>query len=205
MKTTVQTLWLRSPLTLLARVSLASYVRYGCKVTLWTYGLTAEDAAAVPEGVGVQDALEIMPEAEVHRHAYAPTGQLALGCDRVLWTAQSRMGGWAGHLDATLMRPLDDIAEPYAFGPHHAFPPSQAIWKAPRDSVYVRAALAFVADPPHMGWYDTMKAANRAFEKYGLVRFMRDDLVDDDRTEEPIRHMLRAPSLRSILVMSDSA
>lgn len=57
-------LWVEGRLSWLERVCLASAVRFGHPVTLWTY-FGVEGA---PEGVAVADAREVMPEARMVKH-----------------------------------------------------------------------------------------------------------------------------------------
>jgi hypothetical protein len=54
----VHMLWVSEDLSRLARLSLASFLRHGYRVTLWSY----EPEAHAMSGAGVRDAAEIVPE-----------------------------------------------------------------------------------------------------------------------------------------------
>jgi hypothetical protein len=190
--TTINTLWLRGALPVLAQVSIASYRRQGCQVRLYSYGLESD----VPDGVEVLDANTLIPEREAMRHVFQPTGQLALVGDVVMWHASLKHGGWNGHLDLTLHQPLDDLTDPYVFAPHHAHTPIQALWKAPPNSPLIRTALTSISSPPHRNWYACMRAMARAYRNLFLSKYLRNDLVGgNDSSDDPITHMLRHPTI----------
>jgi hypothetical protein len=179
--------WFGGPLTELARMSLASYVRHGAEVRLWTYGGIGE----LPEGVVSQDASELMPEEQMGEWAFGPERQLALFGDQLHWRAGARYGGWCGHLDVTLLRALPK-QKPYVFGPHHRYRASFALWRAPQASALLLRVLKRPIELPPRHWHMCMQAFSTEVGLLGLDRYRVPDLVNDDGDEAPVRALFRA-------------
>jgi hypothetical protein len=184
----LHTVWFGGPLTELARMSLASYVRHA-NVWLWTYDLPGEP----PSGVARQDASVLIPPEEMKRWEFGPDRQLALFGDQLYWQASLRYGGWCGHLDATLLRRLPAQGR-YVFGPHHRYRASFALWKAPPFSALLRRVLSRRIELPPRHWHVCMEAFSEELGAEGLDRYRVPDLVNDDGDEAPVRALLRAGS-----------
>lgn len=110
----VQSLWIGERLTALERLSLASFVRHGHPVDLYTY----EAVAGVPDGVRVRDAGAILPASAIFR--YGPEsgggdGSVASFANLFRYTLLAARGGWWVDTDVVCLRPLD-LTAAHCFG-----------------------------------------------------------------------------------------
>lgn len=184
----VHTLWTHGPLTPLALTCLASYERHGCKPVVWSYF-----GENFPPGLDVRDARDACPESEIERFRFH-NGQLALFSDRFAWGVIEKCGGWWGHLDVTLLRPLPMAGDYLFFGPHHRCSMVTSLWKAPQGAPFLRALLARHLDLPAKHWYVTMDAMAEALRDHNLLCHVAGGLINNDHEEEPLWAMLRAGS-----------
>jgi hypothetical protein len=119
-------LWIGESLGAVERACLRSVIRQGHRITLYCYGAVA----GVPEGVAVEDASDIIPEAEIFRHDAGSVGHFS---DWFRYELQSRgLGTWID-TDVYLLRPLDD-ERAYLFGEQSAGVLNNAVLRLPRDS-----------------------------------------------------------------------
>jgi hypothetical protein len=101
-------LWIGESLGPVERACLRSVLRQGHHLTLYCYG----SVAGVPDGVIVEDAGEIIPEAEIFRHDEGSVGHFS---DWFRYELQRRgLGTWID-TDVYLLRPLDE-ERAYLFG-----------------------------------------------------------------------------------------
>lgn len=186
----VNVVWLQGHLSELARMSLASYLHFGYRVELWTYGVAGE----IPPGVRLSDASMLMSWDHVRRRRFESTDQYALACDELSWIISYEHGGWMGHLDVTLRKPLP--GGDYVFGRHHRCQVSLALWKAPAESKLAWSALENATDLPlpHRDWHAMMRAFGNAVEDCALMHHVLPDLVNDDASEDPILALTKAGS-----------
>lgn len=187
----VQTLWIEGPLTPLAELSLASYYKHGCAPVVWTYDLNQR----FPEYVSVQYAEQILSHRLIPDYRFH-TGQLALFADRFQWELSYQIGGWVGHLDVTLLRPLSNFAEqPYVFGPHHREAVSTALWKAPQGSMLVDLMRKSAIALPPTHWHAMMEVMSRAIDAAEMRDWVVPSLHNDDATEQPLERMTKPNSV----------
>ena len=119
-------LWIGESLGPVERACLRSVLRQGHRVTLYCYG----SVAGVPEGVVVEDASEIIPEAEIFHHDAGSVGHFS---DWFRYELQSRgLGTWID-TDVYLLRPLDE-ERTYLFGEQAPGVLNNAVLRLPKDS-----------------------------------------------------------------------
>ena len=119
-------LWIGESLGAVERACLRSVLKQGHRLSLYSYGFVA----GVPEGVVVEDAGEIIPEAEVFRHDAGSVGHFS---DWFRYELQSRgLGTWID-TDVYLLRPLDEES-PYLFGEQAPGVVNNAVLRLPQDS-----------------------------------------------------------------------
>ena len=119
-------LWIGESLGAVERACLRSVIRQGHRITLYCYGAVA----GVPEGVAVEDASDIIPEAEIFRHDAGSVGHFS---DWFRYELQNRgLGTWID-TDVYLLRPLDD-ERAYLFGEQSAGVLNNAVLRLPGDS-----------------------------------------------------------------------
>lgn len=187
----VNLLWCYGELTDLARLSLAAYYRNGCRPIIWTYDWMKQVDAVFKTGghARVEDARAIMPESEIER--YICNGQMTLFSDRFAWEVSHRFGGWVGHLDFTLLKPIDQLDQlPYVFGPHHRCATGMPLWKAPVGSPAVSAMLTTKVQMPPLHWYAMMDVQSDQVRAHGLEGYVLRDLHNDDSDEVIVRNLL---------------
>lgn len=103
----VRTLWLGDRLPPAQRACLASFVRVGHAVELFTY----QPALEVPAGVCVRDAREVLPESRVFVYGEAAginAGSMAGFSNVFRYEMLRRMGGYWVDTDVFCVRPLPD-------------------------------------------------------------------------------------------------
>lgn len=119
-------LWIGESLGAVERACLRSVLKQGHRLSLYSYGFVA----GVPEGVVVEDAGEIIPEAEVFHHDAGSVGHFS---DWFRYELQSRgLGTWID-TDVYLLRPLDEES-PYLFGEQAPGVVNNAVLRLPQDS-----------------------------------------------------------------------
>lgn len=189
----INVLWTDGPFTDLAVASLNAYAAHGCVPHVWTY-----DKHSDPPPYGVwQDANLIIERNKVDQYRFSPTGQLALFADRFSWELIYKVGGWYGHLDLTLNRPLDDSA-PYAFGAAHRGLISTALWKAPAGCQLLSRLISAERDLPPTQWHAFMEAWSNAILEEGLLSYLIPNWNNDTfEDEQPMRRMFSDAGVES--------
>lgn len=186
----VHVVWLRGPLTPLAEVSLASYLKHDCRVKVWTY----DAGLALPTGAETHNAASLIPEHVGEKWAFGPEKQMALFCDQLMFQASFLYGGWCGHLDVTLRWDLPERSVgAYVFGPHHRHY-SFGLWKAPDHSPLIRRVLVRDDPLPPRDWHYTMRIFDESVKYFGLQQHLKRDLITDDASEEPLVALYKADS-----------
>jgi hypothetical protein len=139
-------LWIGERLGPIERACLRSVLRQGHALTLYCY----RPPDAVPEGVELADAAEVLPQDQIITHA---KGSVALFSDRFRYELQRRgLGGWLD-TDVYLMRPLPESA--YLFGFQDERWINGAVLRLPADCPMLPQLLALFderAAPPWLAW-----------------------------------------------------
>jgi hypothetical protein len=108
MTASVQSLWVGRELSLMERLSVASFVAHGHEYHLYVY----DDVTGVPAGAVVRDAAEIVPASRIftYRHHDSYAGFANLFRYALLFAR----GGWWADTDVVCLSPLPS-ASPYVF------------------------------------------------------------------------------------------
>lgn len=126
MTTDCVTLWVGESLGPVERACFRSVLRHGHALALYCYG----SVEAVPEGVEVRDAAEILPERDIVRHS---GGSVAPFADWFRLQLQKKgLGTWVD-TDLYLLRPLDSD-RPYLFGEEEPGLINNAVLRIPANS-----------------------------------------------------------------------
>ncbi len=163
----IQSLWIGPRLTAMERASLASFVRHGHDVHLYTYG----DVDGVPPGVVVRDGSEILAPERIFRYREHDTVSGFSNFFR--YKLLSERGGWWVDTDVICLRP-------FTFEDEHVFASelskgaavvTSCVIKAPPGSEAMRFAWEFcnARDPASLRWGETGPAlAQQVVERFGL-------------------------------------
>ena len=94
----IQSLWVGGRLSNMEKLSIASYLHYGEKFHLYTYG----PVEGVPEGVVIKDANEIVPQSDISKFQ-----NMANFSDWFRYNLLFKKGNWWVDIDTVLLRPFD--------------------------------------------------------------------------------------------------
>jgi hypothetical protein len=120
------TLWIGDSLGALERACIRSVLRQGHRLALYCY----REPAGTPEGVGLRDAAEILPEQSAFRHRSGSAGPFS---DWFRYELQRRgLGTWID-TDVYLLAPLDGL-HPHLFGEQEPGLINNAVLRLPADS-----------------------------------------------------------------------
>lgn len=121
---TIHGMWIGEHLSPMELLTLSSFTRMGHVFELWAYD---EIRNALPEGVVLRDASQIVPRSEVfcydnpasenYGRADFGKGSYAGFSDIFRYSLLHQKGGWWSDMDVTCLRPLD-FASPYVFRAH---------------------------------------------------------------------------------------
>jgi hypothetical protein len=147
--------WSGSALGYVERLCIASILKAGHTLDIFSF----DPDLAVPAGVNLRDAREIVPRT---RSVVAETARWALLSDVFRYEALLRGAGTWIDLDMLLLRPVSEIGE-YIFGWQDASTINGAILRLPPDSPCLQKLIALcrsdVVVPPQ--WSRTQKAYQR--------------------------------------------
>ena len=163
----IQSLWIGPRLSAMERTCLASFLRCGHEVHLYTYG----DADGVPPGVVVRDGGEILPAERIFRYREHDTVSGFSNFFR--YKLLLERGGWWVDTDLICLRPFTFEGD-YVFASElskgAAVVTSSAI-KAPRGSEAMKFAWDFcnARDPMSLRWGETGPAlVQQVVERFAL-------------------------------------
>lgn len=146
--------WIGDALSYLEKLCLTSMVSVGHKVVLYSY----TDTLAVPNGVDVRDAAEIMPREQFSRYA---NGSYALGSDLFRYQLFARFPCIWVDTDMLLLRPIPEKAD-YIYGWEDANYINTAVLSIPPSSPMLREMLSLVAESPFFApWWDEKQKAQQ--------------------------------------------
>ena len=133
----VSTLWMGSPLSIIERLSITSFLQNGHGIDLYVYGDMHEYATGLGnllEGVALLDASRIIPEEKV----FKIRGGYSSFSDFFRWKVILDNGGWWSDLDAVCLRPFDFQSDYVFVGglgpPGSGDCVSSGLFKAPKGS-----------------------------------------------------------------------
>ncbi len=132
----VRTFWTGAPLSNYEILSLKSFVATGARVILYSY----EDDLAVPDGVELRDASEVLP-GPVHEFRQA-SGEITLSqhSDIFRYVMLEKFGGWYADLDVICMTKQLPQVETY-FAPMMENLLNTAVLKFPKGSSLLNSLL----------------------------------------------------------------
>jgi len=185
----VNGLWIGSELSVIELLTLRSFLAHGHRFRLWLYGNLE---TALPKGVEVMDANEVIPGERIFR--YEDNDQFGHGkgsvsgfSDIFRYKLLYDHGGWWVDMDVTCLRPLN-ILGLYYFRPHHELLLVGNVMKCPKGSelmlrCYEEASRA--VDEHNTDWHlpiDILVANVKAMKLEGFIvkghsTFDRWDLV----------------------------
>ena len=171
MSEVIQGLWVGTELSVMERLSIASFLRNGHEYHLYVYG----GMKHVPEGAVVRDASEILPESSVFQYRQVPS--YAGFANFFRYKLVLERGGWWADTDTVCLRPFD-FTEEYVFSSETIQGGEEVInsgvFKAPPRS----AAMAYAwevcrsKDTTRLVWGETgPKLMAETVARHGLERF----------------------------------
>jgi len=141
-------------LSYLETLCLTSMVSVGHKVALYCYS----DRLAVPDGVDVRDAAEIMPREQFSRYA---NGSYALGSDLFRYQLFARLPCIWVDTDMLLLRPIPEQGD-YIFGWEDTTYINTAVLSIPASSPMLHEVLTLVTQSPFFApWWDEKQRAQQ--------------------------------------------
>src|SRR5881227_24224 len=105
MQNTIQSLWVGSRLSVLERLSIASFLKNGHSYILYTY----EPVEGVPAGAELKDANEILPSSSIFRYREYDTCSGFSNFFR--YKLLLERGGWWADTDMICLKPFNLSAE----------------------------------------------------------------------------------------------
>ena len=101
---TIQSLWVRGPLSTLERLSIQSFLAHGHPYRLYVY----DEVPNVPDGVEVRDADAVVPRSRIFTYQTEGIGKGSLSgfSNLFRYTLLAREGGWWCDTDVVCLRPF---------------------------------------------------------------------------------------------------
>ena len=176
-------LWIGERLSKLEMLTLRSFTHFGHAFHLWLYQPLLN---ALPEGVVVRDANEIIPQQEIFRNTVADPGcgvgrgSLGAFSDLFRYKLLYEHGGIWVDMDVTCLRPFD-IAADYMFRSHKIGVVGNIMKCPPRSPLmrdtYAEAAATIRHDCP---WLAANQILNKHVAAQGLSGYILDDFCNAD-------------------------
>lgn len=192
MKEVIQGLWVGAELSVMERLSVASFLAHGHEYHLYTYGRVRN----VPAGAVVRDAGEILPESSVFQYRQVPS--YAGFSNFFRYKLVSERGGWWADTDTVCLKPFD-FTEEYVFSsetiPGGREVINSGVFKAPAGSGAMAYAwgVCRTKDPQQIVWGETgPRLMAEAVTRHGLEGYVQPSAVfcpvgypDWDKVLEP--------------------
>lgn len=180
----IHSLWIGKQLSNLELLTLHSFVSHGHRFHLWLYEPLQ---TAVPQGVILQDANEILDQKHIfhYRTGDIGKGSVAGFSDIFRYKLLYEKGGWWVDMDVTCLRPFQ-FDEPYVFRQHDFLPVVGNIMKTPKGCPAMKAAFEEAlesVDEFNTDWLLPIEILNRQIEQHHLTEYIRADLCNPDRWE----------------------
>lgn len=140
MSTIIQSLWIGNELSVIEKLTVASFIKNGHPFHLYTY----QDVTNLPEGVLLKDANQIIPETEIFTYS---GGSYAGFSNWFRWELLNRYGNYWVDMDVVCLKPFD-FEEDLVFGQEFDDWIGSAILKFPKNHT-VTQFLANVCRNPH--------------------------------------------------------
>ncbi|HLP20895.1 MAG TPA: glycosyltransferase [Chitinophagales bacterium] len=181
----VHALWIGNSLSKLELLSIASFIAKGHTFHLWLYDAVP---TALPTGVIVKDAAEIIPRERVFNYKFASKfghgkGSYAGFSDIFRYKLLYEKGGWWVDMDVTCLQPLD-FDTPYFFRSHHDLKVVGNVMKCPVGSLLMKQCYEEAiqtVDENNTDWLKPIEILNRHIELLDLVKYIHPDVSNEDR------------------------
>ena len=146
-KPSLNSLWVGSELGYLEILCLKSALATGHEFTVYSY---TPELLSVPEGIGLRDAAEIMPENRLLR--YSDTGSVALGANLWRYELMAKGLGYWVDMDFIFLKTLAADKD-YVFGWEHENWINNAVMLVPPHSPMVRDLIDIPRDNVRPPWF----------------------------------------------------
>lgn len=191
----LNSLWI-GELTYLERLCMQSALHHGHRFRLFSYD--PDKLVAVPPGVEVCDAAEVMPRDMLISYAECDNG-VALGAD--LWRYHmlaKGLGFWCD-LDLVLVKPLD-FSEPYVLGWEHAGWINNAVMFAPPDSEFVRDLFALTQPNVRPPWFGPRRSLEFYIRRWRRGYLGLEDMAWGTYASGLVTHIVKTRQLERFVV-----
>ena len=172
MEEIVQGLWIGPELSVMERMSVASFLAHGHEYHLYVY----DDVRHVPEGASVRDAGEILPSSMIFR--YAREKSYAGFANFFRYKLLLERGGWWADSDVICLRPFS-FPEEYVFASETdkgVQVANSGVIKAPAGSAAMEYAWQTCRskDPAQLRWGETgPRLVAQAIKRFSLEKHLK--------------------------------
>ena len=169
---TIQGLWIGSGLSVMERLSIASFLANGHDYHLYAY----DDLSNVPAGAVIKDANEILPAARIFKYTNRPS--YAGFANHFRYKLLFERGGWWADTDVVCLRQFD-FRDAYVFAGEWAagqIVANNGIIKAPAGSEVLACAVRVceAKKPEQLVWGETgPQLLTELVAKFGLSEFQK--------------------------------
>jgi len=153
----MQSLWVGSKLSLLERLSIASFIHHGHEYHLYTYNNISD----VPDGAQLKDANEIIPEKEVFTYY---NGSYAGFADWFRWSLLFKKGNYWVDTDVVCMKYFNFESD-IIFGLENALLACPAVIKFPKNHQFCIFLENICNNPNTILPYDSWKIKKKKIKK----------------------------------------
>jgi mannosyltransferase OCH1-like enzyme len=172
MKITIQGLWIGPELSVMERMSIASFLMNGHDYHLYVY----DDVGNIPEEVTVRDANEILPSSMIFQYKHSKS--YAGFANFFRYQLLMMKGGWWVDTDVICLKPFSFPEEHVFASEEHKGAPiaNNGIIKAPVDSALMAyaAGVCRSKDPEQLMWGETgPRLLDEAIRRFSLEEALK--------------------------------
>ena len=168
----VQGLWIGPELSVMERLSAASFMAHGHEYHLYVY----DDVRGVPAGARLRDANEILPASMIFQYAHSKS--YAGFANHFRYQLLFDRGGWWADTDVICVKPFSFDDEHLISTEEHKGAPfaNNGVMKAPAGSPLMDylCGVCRAKDPEQLVWGETgPKLLDEAVRQFGLERYLK--------------------------------
>ncbi|HEX6623653.1 MAG TPA: glycosyltransferase [Pyrinomonadaceae bacterium] len=168
----VQGLWIGPELSVMERLSAASFMAHGHEYHLYVY----DDVRGVPAGVRVRDADEILPASMIFQYSHSKS--YAGFANHFRYQLLFDRGGWWADTDVICVKPFSFDDEHVISTEEHKGAPfaNNGVMKAPAGSPLMDylCGVCRAKDPEQLVWGETgPKLLDEALRQFGLEHYLK--------------------------------
>jgi hypothetical protein len=195
-------LWIGDFLNKNCQLTLKSFLDYEHEVHLWAY---AKDIKNAPSGTIIKDANEIIPKNKVF--SYKGGGDCQKGSyggfsDIFRYHLINNVGGWYCDMDVTCLKNFSTIKEQeYVFRPHSNSDIVANIFKAPKDSEFLKSCIKNTEaeiDENNTSWVKPLFILSDCVKRFKYEKYIVDRSLFGDDNSYFIRKIVEVPFKRDI-------